>query len=128
MITRRGLITLLKAKPKGFSLDGFYGARAERGETTTNDVPHFKVYDDGIPTETSSVGVTREVEGVVRIREADCLGHTSFCSVCSERCPVKGAIVLELGRPRVDETLCNGCGICVGVCPAPVNAFDKVAR
>lgn len=127
MITRRGLLTLLRGKP-GFSLGSFYDARAEGSEVTGDVLPHFRVRDGGVTTETTGVGVTRPVEGVVRIREADCLGHTSFCSVCSERCPVPGAIVIDLGRPRVDPTHCTGCGVCVGVCPAPINAFDKVLR
>lgn len=127
-VSRRGLLTLLRPKPAGFSLDGFYEKRAARGEATGGVVPSFRVRDGGVSTATTRVGVTRAVEGVVRIREADCLASTSFCTVCSERCPVPGAIVVELGRPRVDPAHCDGCGVCVGVCPAPINAFDKVAR
>lgn len=127
-VSRRGLLTMFRPKQPSFSLDSFYRARTARGDVTGNNVPRVVRRDDGIATDTTSVGVTRDVDGVVRIREKDCLGYTSFCSVCSERCPVPGAIVIELGRPRVDPEHCNGCGICVGVCPAPVNAFDKVAR
>jgi MinD superfamily P-loop ATPase len=60
----------------------------------------------------------------VRVRPQLCLAwQGSFCSTCSERCPVENAIVIELGRPRVVEDRCNGCGVCVQVCPAPLNAF-----
>jgi MinD superfamily P-loop ATPase len=61
----------------------------------------------------------------VRVRPQLCLAwQGSFCSTCSERCPVENAIVIELGRPRVVEEHCNGCGVCVQVCPAPLNAFE----
>jgi MinD superfamily P-loop ATPase len=58
-----------------------------------------------------------------------CLAHQgSFCSVCSERCPEPGAIVVEMGKPRVDPDKCTGCRICHDVCPAPRNAVFLVAR
>lgn len=52
----------------------------------------------------------------------------SFCSVCSERCPVEGAITTEQGKPRIDPAICTGCRICHDVCPAPKNAVFMVAR
>ena len=52
----------------------------------------------------------------------------SFCSVCSERCPEPGAIVVEQGKPRVDPGKCTGCRVCHDVCPAPRNAVFLVAR
>lgn len=58
-----------------------------------------------------------------------CLAYQhSFCSVCRERCPVPGAVVVERGLPRIDPTLCNGCRICHEVCPAPVKAIRLVPR
>jgi ferredoxin len=52
----------------------------------------------------------------------------SFCSVCVERCPVPGAIITEMGKPRIDPDLCTGCKICHDVCPAPKNAVFLVPR
>jgi len=52
----------------------------------------------------------------------------SFCSVCVERCPEPGAILTEMGKPRVNPDLCTGCKICHDVCPAPKNAVFLVAR
>jgi len=52
----------------------------------------------------------------------------SFCSVCSERCPVEGAITVEQGKPRVNPDSCTGCQICHDVCPAPKNAVFLVDR
>ena len=58
-----------------------------------------------------------------------CLAYQhSFCSVCRERCPVAGAVVIERGIPRIDAALCNGCRICHDVCPAPINAIRLIPR
>lgn len=52
-----------------------------------------------------------------------CLAHQgTFCSVCSEQCPVPGAIETENGKPRINDDVCTGCGVCRYVCPAPDNA------
>jgi Na+-translocating ferredoxin:NAD+ oxidoreductase RNF subunit RnfB len=53
-----------------------------------------------------------------------CLAYErSFCTVCVERCPISGAITSTRGIPLVDPTLCDGCGICVELCPAPEPAI-----
>lgn len=58
-----------------------------------------------------------------------CLAYQhSFCTTCSERCPVEGAIVIEGGFPRVLADRCTGCEICHQVCPAPENAILLVPR
>lgn len=61
--------------------------------------------------------------GVAYIQTMACLAHSdSFCTVCSERCPVPGAVDVVAGKPRIREDLCTGCGVCASVCPAPTNA------
>ncbi|MFL5355258.1 4Fe-4S dicluster domain-containing protein [Archangium sp.] len=61
----------------------------------------------------------------VRVWSQLCLAwQGSFCSTCSERCPVEGAISVDMGRPRVEASRCNGCGLCVQMCPAPLNALE----
>jgi len=68
-------------------------------------------------------------EELALILDRFCLAYQgSFCSVCSERCPEPGAIVVEQGKPRVDPERCTGCRICHEVCPAPKNAVFLVAR
>lgn len=57
-----------------------------------------------------------------------CLAYTSFCTVCSERCPVPGAMKVEQGIPMVIAAACTGCGICHDVCPAPTNAVLVLPR
>jgi ferredoxin-type protein NapG len=62
--------------------------------------------------------------GVARIDVTSCLAHQrSFCTVCSEQCPVSGAIEVVAGKPRILEDRCTGCGVCQHVCPAPHNAI-----
>jgi ferredoxin-type protein NapG len=62
--------------------------------------------------------------GLARIDVTMCMAHQgSFCTVCSEQCPVAGAIELVNGRPRIVEDACTGCGVCQHVCPAPGNAI-----
>ena len=47
--------------------------------------------------------------------------HETPCSVCHEQCPVDGAIETNDGKPKDVESVCNGCGVCRQVCPAPEN-------
>lgn len=61
--------------------------------------------------------------GTALVQLHDCLNRLgSECSVCSERCPVPGAIQILAGVPSVDASLCTGCGMCQHACPAPRNA------
>lgn len=130
----------------GFSLESFYSSRAQAGEATGSSIPVFSLREglvvpqEGLsrigmapalstPESVSAPGPGRcaaPVAGmVVRVRPQLCLAwQGSFCSTCSERCPVEGAISVELGRPRVEESRCNGCGLCVQACPAPLNALE----
>lgn len=62
--------------------------------------------------------------GTPRVRPHACLAYRGFCVVCSERCPVEGALVVEQGRPRVNPEACTRCGVCVSACPAPINGFE----
>ncbi|MCM2372192.1 4Fe-4S dicluster domain-containing protein [Aporhodopirellula aestuarii] len=65
-----------------------------------------------------------KVMGTARVTEHLCLAHHhTTCTVCSERCPVEGAITVRDGKPTVIEDICTGCGVCRYVCPAPENAI-----
>jgi MauM/NapG family ferredoxin protein len=64
------------------------------------------------------------IMGTARVTEHLCLAHhQTTCTVCSERCPVDGAMLVSDGKPTVDEETCTGCGVCRYVCPAPENAI-----
>lgn len=65
---------------------------------------------------------------VAIIQGRHCLAYTTFCSTCSERCPVVGAIKVERGIPQIIADTCTGCGICHDVCPAPTNAVLVLPR
>jgi Pyruvate/2-oxoacid:ferredoxin oxidoreductase delta subunit len=72
--------------------------------------------------------VTSEARVAV-VQGRRCLAYrTLACSVCAERCPEPGALVREVGLPRVVADLCTGCGVCRDVCPAPGNAILIVGR
>jgi ferredoxin len=141
-LSRRGLFGLLKKddspKPPAFSLEGFYG---KRGAMSSAAIPTFELRPNLPETEATDIGNTTlpaapppwapssapSIDGVVRVRPYACLAYLGTpCSVCKERCPEPGAIVLFAGRPLVNPDLCTGCGACVGACPAPVNGFDIV--
>lgn len=121
-----------------FSLDAFYANRdADRtipafavrttvtAETTPTGAGPAHAASAGV-VDTEAPRIAPEL--VPEVIASRCLATRSFCSVCVERCPRPGAIIVELGRPRVVAAQCDGCGRCVSTCPAPVLAFKLVAR
>lgn len=40
------------------------------------------------------------------------------CRECANRCPYEAISLDASGRPVVDASLCNGCGLCENVCPS----------
>lgn len=68
----------------------------------------------------------RHVIGIAQIGLSECLLTLDReCGVCIPRCP-RGAIVEEFSRETYTTAVkvvcekCNGCGACVGICPAKV--------
>jgi ferredoxin len=131
------------AEPPAFSLDRFYRDRAPApvlpvfavrpalGHATTRvgGGPTVAATRPDIPAPTAAPpAIAIAADQVPRVLDSACLATRSFCSVCVERCPRPGAIVVEQGRPRVVPAACDGCGHCIAVCPAPVLAFVLVAR
>jgi Na+-translocating ferredoxin:NAD+ oxidoreductase RNF subunit RnfB len=78
--------------------------------------------------QTTTPPATDSQPKVAVIQGRFCLAYTSFCTVCSERCPVPGAMKVEHGIPMVVADTCTGCGICHEVCPAPTNAVLVMPR
>lgn len=69
------------------------------------------------------------METIAVIAGRHCLAYQGTgCSVCVERCPIPGALVLAQGFPRVVPDVCTGCRVCHDVCPAPENAVRIVPR
>ncbi len=50
------------------------------------------------------------------------------CDYCFDRCPLKGrAITYRRGHgPKIDDTVCTGCGTCAYICPAQPKALAAV--
>jgi len=74
----------------------------------------------------------RHVIGIARIDLSECLlTMEAECGVCMPRCP-RGAIVEQFSRQTYTTTVkvigekCNGCGACVGICPAKVVTVEAV--
>lgn len=74
----------------------------------------------------------RHVIGIARIDLSECLlTMDEECGVCIPRCP-HGAIVEQFSRETYTTTVkviaekCNGCGACVGICPAKVVTVEAV--
>ncbi len=80
-------------------------------------------------SEEPATAVSEQVPQLALILDRFCLAwQGSFCSVCAERCPVEGAVIVQQGKPRVNPDFCSGCRICHDVCPAPKNAVFLVSR
>lgn len=60
-----------------------------------------------------------------------CLGRQGVvCFSCQDACPQQAIVRApgRLGGLRVDAERCNGCGACVGVCPAAAVRFECTAE
>jgi MinD superfamily P-loop ATPase len=83
------------------------------------DFPCIAACDEGVLTTLIPAAM-----GTARVTEQSCIAHHgTTCTVCSERCPVSGAITLADGKPTIHESICTGCGVCRYVCVAPENAI-----
>jgi ferredoxin-type protein NapF len=74
----------------------------------------------------------RRVIGIARIDLSGCLlTMDEECGVCIPRCP-RGAIVEDFSRETYTTTVgvidrkCNGCGACVGICPAKIVTVEAM--
>ncbi len=59
--------------------------------------------------------------GTAHLIQNKCFAYQGqICDYFYTECPLKNeAIVVENGKPRVISDVCNGCGICEYLCPAP---------
>ncbi|MCD8316919.1 MAG: 4Fe-4S binding protein, partial [Eggerthellaceae bacterium] len=73
---------------------------------------------DGLPEYTFHE--TEHVLGRAVINKDRCIiwQSKSTCTKCSESCPYGAISQDSLERPVVDESLCNGCGVCEYNCPS----------
>jgi len=65
--------------------------------------------------------------GSARIVEERCLPFSGpECGACAGLCPTDRALKLERGRPRIDQELCTGCGMCIVACPVAPSAIEAL--
>ena len=80
------------------------------------DFPCIRSCNTGALTEQGHIKI-----GVAEIVIENCLAHTGkFCQSCINNCPLVGQAIYSDadGKPEIALEICNGCGICVQVCPA----------
>lgn len=59
----------------------------------------------------------KQAIGKAAIEKHICMAFQDvMCDYCVRSCPVNGAITLFNGKPSINESNCNGCGICVANC------------
>lgn len=88
---------------------------------TPDDVPM------NIPDSDDFVAAPRE-DLVAAPHNDNCLAKNSGCFACMERCE-PGAVKLIPGAGvRINQQLCNGCGVCEYICPVTPKAIKMQAR
>lgn len=58
--------------------------------------------------------------GVAELTERCIALRTGACRLCHDECEYKAITLDARNRPVIDAEKCNGCGLCVKICPANV--------
>ncbi len=58
--------------------------------------------------------------GVAVVQKDRCIAYYQGCVECQKACPFDAISLDDSNHPVVDESKCNGCGVCEEVCPALV--------
>ena len=68
--------------------------------------------------------------GTAHLIHNKCLAYQGqICDYCYQYCPLKNsAITMATDQPRINEAVCNGCGMCEYLCPAPGKAILVAPR
>lgn len=78
------------------------------------DVPCSRVCPDGA---LEAVSLEFVFFGLARIEESKCFAFKGpECGACAPACPLD-AITMQRNKPVLDESRCNGCGLCREACP-----------
>lgn len=80
------------------------------------------------PAEPEEPAVERGAHLVAQPQGSECFAGSCGCLSCLERCEPQ-AISLVIGQGvKVDASLCNGCAVCVEICPTTPRSLAMVPR
>lgn len=68
---------------------------------------------------TDALKRTDEIQtlGTAKVLQNICVAYNQvMCDYCVRSCPTVGALIMEDGKPVVNEQVCTGCGYCVSAC------------
>lgn len=88
---------------------------------TPADVPKKEpdlVHSDAMPRDDQTAAAYNDT----------CLARSSGCFSCVERCEQEAIKLIPGVGIRINQRLCNGCGICEYVCPVTPKAVRMEAR
>jgi ferredoxin-type protein NapF len=54
--------------------------------------------------------------------------HQSLCNSCLDACEQRAIQFLGLWKPQIEIDVCNGCGMCVGICPSNAILIKEEVR
>ncbi|NOY65860.1 MAG: hypothetical protein GXP13_00440 [Gammaproteobacteria bacterium] len=70
-----------------------------------------------LPEREDDEEIPMPVLAIANINTSTCLPYSGpECGACQGSCPVKGALVWEMERPKIDSDICVGCGLCREAC------------
>lgn len=56
--------------------------------------------------------------GLAQIDKEKCIAWAwGGCTECYDECPLEAITLDDMGRPIVNDSICNGCGLCEYICP-----------
>lgn len=85
--------------------------------------------DGAAPSPERIVPTGESIPRVAVVSARQCIAlPPGFCRACVERCPVPGALSVANGVPMVNPAICDGCGLCAEICPAPRPAILLLPR
>ncbi len=76
---------------------------------------------DACKTDALTIENSHNPLGAIGIIKENCFSYQDhFCSSCINNCPKAGLAIYadEKGHPIINKNECDGCGICINVCPS----------